>query len=122
MTIADREAVDAAYRPGVGQPFDQRVGGKTDRLHGEPVRVRGRLKSLLRPLCRWQCVTVAAATGPRDLPNLTPKRVIPFGLHQQVDAGIYPERQKILVVTARSHRGRRMSRWRRALSRSIAAE
>jgi len=37
----------------------------------------------------------------RDLPNLlllTPKRVIPFSLHQLVSAGIYPERQRILVV------------------------
>ena len=46
MAIADREAVEAAYRAGVGQPFDQRVGGKTDRLRGEPVRVRGRVESL----------------------------------------------------------------------------
>jgi len=30
----------------VGQPFDQMVGGKADKLHGEPVRIRGRVRSL----------------------------------------------------------------------------
>jgi len=115
MTIADREAVDAAYRAGVGQPFDQMVGGKTDRLHGEPVRVRGRVKSLydgrfVEPAMRhgggryWDMgfsAVIEVEGSTRDLPNLlllTPKRVIPFSLHQLVSAGIYPERQRILVV------------------------
>ncbi len=115
MTIADREAVDAAYRAGVGQPFDQLVGGKTDRLHGERVRVRGRVKSLydgrfVEPAMRhgggryWDMgfsAVIEVDGSTRDLPNLlllTPKRVIPFSLHQLISAGIYPERQRILVV------------------------
>ena len=115
MTIADREAVDAAYRSGVGQPFDQLVGGKTDRLHGERVRVRGRVKSLydgrfVEPAMRhgggryWDMglsAVIEVEGSTRDLPNLlllTPKRVIPFSLHQLISAGIYPERQRILVV------------------------
>jgi microcystin degradation protein MlrC len=115
MTIADREAVDAAYRAGVGQPFDQKVGGKTDRLHGEPVRIRGKVKSLydgrfVEPAMRhgggryWDMgfsAVIEVEGSTRDLPNLlllTPKRVIPFSLHQLISAGIYPERQKILVV------------------------
>jgi microcystin degradation protein MlrC len=38
-----------------------------------------------------------------DAPNLlllTTKREMPFSLHQLISAGIYPERQKILVVKA----------------------
>jgi microcystin degradation protein MlrC len=114
MTISDREAVDAAYRAGVGQPFDQLVDGKTDRLHGEPVRVRGRVKSLcdgrfVGPAMRhgggryWEMFSavIEVEGSTRDLPSLlllTPKRVIPFSLHQLISAGIYPERQRILVV------------------------
>lgn len=115
MTIADREAVDAAYQSGIGQPFDLLVGGKTDRLHGEPVRVRGRVKSLydgrfVEPAMRhgggryWDMgnsAVIEVEGSTPDLPNLlllTPKRVIPFSLHQLISAGIYPERQRILVV------------------------
>jgi hypothetical protein len=41
--IADPEAVQEAR---IGQPFDEWVGGKTDRLHGEPVHIRGTVKSM----------------------------------------------------------------------------
>ncbi|MBI4876952.1 MAG: M81 family metallopeptidase, partial [Acidobacteria bacterium] len=44
--IADPEAVKTAARLGIGAEFDQMVGGSTDRLHGEPERIRGRVKSL----------------------------------------------------------------------------
>jgi microcystin degradation protein MlrC len=46
ITICDSEAVRAAARHGVNGIFEMKVGGKTDRLHGEPVLVRGRIKSL----------------------------------------------------------------------------
>ncbi|HTM49254.1 MAG TPA: M81 family metallopeptidase [Bryobacteraceae bacterium] len=115
MTIADKEAADAAYRAGVGQPFDQPVGGKTDRMHGEPVRVRGRVKLLydgrfIEPAVRhgggryWDMgpsAVIEVDGSTRDLPNLlllTPKRVIPFSLGQLTSAGIHPERQRILIV------------------------
>ena len=39
VAIADREATKAAFRAGVGQAFDQKVGGKTDKLRGEPVQM-----------------------------------------------------------------------------------
>ncbi len=41
VVIADGEAAEAAFSAGVGGRFDQLVGGKTDRFHGEPVRIRG---------------------------------------------------------------------------------
>ena len=30
----------------MGQPFEFPVGGKTDKMHGEPVLIRGKVKSL----------------------------------------------------------------------------
>jgi len=50
---------------------------------------------------------------------LTPKRVIPFSLHQLVSAGIYPERQRILVVKGTVAPRAAYEPVRRALSRSI---
>ena len=46
VVISDRAATEAAFREGVGQSFDQEVGGKTDKMHGEPVRVLGHVKAL----------------------------------------------------------------------------
>ena len=84
-------------------------------MHGHPVRIRGRVKSLhdgrfVEPEVRhgggryWDMgltsvIEVEGST--RDLPNilmLTSKRVIPFSLHQMRSCGVYPERQKILVA------------------------
>lgn len=115
VVLADAEAAGAAFRAGVGGAFDQPVGGKTDKLHGEPVRLRGRVKALydgkfVEPEVRhggvryWDMghtAVIEAEGSTRDLPNvliLTPKRVIPFSLHQLTSAGVYPQRQKILVV------------------------
>ena len=115
VTIADRAATEAAFRAGVGQPFDQMVGGKTDKLHGEPVRVRGRVKSLhdgkyVEPEVRhggfryWDMgltAVIEAEGSTRDLQNLlllTIKRTMPNSIHQIVSNGVYPQRQKILVA------------------------
>lgn len=115
MTIFDPEAVNAAYRAGIGGTFDMAVGGKTDNLHGKPVRVRGKVKTLtdgkyLETEMRhgggryWDMghsAVIEVEGSTRDLQNLlllTPKRVIPFSIHQLTSVGIYPERQRILVA------------------------
>ncbi len=46
VVIADREANKAAFDAGIGGAFDQMVGGKTDKIHGDPVRVKGRVKAM----------------------------------------------------------------------------
>ena len=46
VTLADPAAVAECIRAGVGQPVSLTVGGKTDTLHGAPVPVRGRVRSL----------------------------------------------------------------------------
>ncbi len=115
VVIADQAAAEAAFRAGVNGAFREMVGGKTDRMHGEPVRVVGRVKSLhdgryVEPAIRhgggryWdmgRSAVVEVEGGTLDQPNLlllTPMRVLPYSLHQLISVGIYPERQKILVV------------------------
>jgi microcystin degradation protein MlrC len=84
-------------------------------MHGKPVRIRGRVKTLhdgvwVEPAMRhgggryWDqghCAVIEVEGSTRDLGNyllLTPKRVIPFSIHQLTSVGIYPERQRILVA------------------------
>jgi microcystin degradation protein MlrC len=115
MVISDPEANKAAFAAGVGGAFDQRVGGKTDDIHGKPVRIKGRVKSLhdgnyFEPEVRHggghykemgltSVIEVEGST--RDLPNLlllTSSPTSPNSLHQIASNGVYPERQRILVA------------------------
>jgi microcystin degradation protein MlrC len=115
VTLADPEAVQEAVRAGVGARFHGWVGGKSDTLHGEPVRVRGRVASLhdgryVEPEVRhggeryYDMGLTARVVGEgstADLPNvllLTTKRSTPNSLHQLTSCGVHPERQRILVV------------------------
>jgi microcystin degradation protein MlrC len=115
MTISDPSAVQAAIKAGVGGTFDMPVGGKTDNLHGDSVRVKGRVKGIhdgkfVETAVRhgggryWDMgisVVIEVEGSTPDMPNLlllTPKRIIPFSLNQLVSVGIYPERMKILVA------------------------
>ena len=117
VVIADPGAVASAARAGVGNGFEEMVGGKTDRLHGDPVRVRGRVKSLhdgryietevrhggQRYLDQGLTAVLEVDASTRDTPNLlmlTTRRQTPFSLHQLISCGIYPQRQRILVVKA----------------------
>jgi microcystin degradation protein MlrC len=117
MVIADPGAVEIAVKAGVGKPFAAQVGGKTDDLHGGPVLVKGVVKSLhdgkymetekrhggARYLDQGLTAVIQVDGSTRELSNLlmlTTKRQTPFSLHQLISCGIYPERQKILVVKA----------------------
>ena len=46
VTLADREVALECSRLGVGQHIDMLVGGKTDRHHGAPIRIRGTIERL----------------------------------------------------------------------------
>lgn len=115
MTICDPEAVRTAARLGLNGSFAMKVGGKTDRLHGEPVLVRGRVKSLHdgkyietevrhgggRYHDQGLTAVIEVEGSTRDLPNLlvlTTERASPNSLHQLISCGVYPERQRILVA------------------------
>lgn len=115
VAITDAAAVQAAVRAGVGGEFDMAVGGKTDNLHGDSVRIRGRVKTIhdgrfLETAVRhgggryWDMglsAVIEVEGSTPDLPNLlliNPKRVIPFSLNQLIAAGIFPEQMRILVA------------------------
>jgi microcystin degradation protein MlrC len=115
VTISDPESDQAAFRVGVGNPVDLMVGGKTDRMHGSPVRVRGRVKALhdgkyvelavrhgggrYNDMGLTAVIEVEGSTP--DLPDLlllTMRPTSPNSLHQLISNGVYPERMKILVA------------------------
>ena len=117
VVLADPAAAAEAARRGLGADFEGLVGGKADKLHGEPVRVRGTVKSLhdgrfletavrhggQRYYDQGLTAVIEVEGSTRDLQSLlmlTTRRQVPFSLHQLVSCGIYPERQKILVVKA----------------------
>jgi microcystin degradation protein MlrC len=91
------------------------VGGKTDKIHGDPVRVKGRVKAMhdgqyvelevrhgggrYKSMGPTSVIEVEGST--RDLPNLlllTNSPTSPNSLHQLISNGVYPERQRILVA------------------------
>ncbi len=113
----DPEAVRHAIEVGIGGRFDLLVGGKSDGLHGQPVRIRGVVKLVYdgqyietavrhggrRYLDQGPSAVIHAEGSTPDLPNVVlvnSKRHTPFSLGQLTSAGITPERQKILVVKA----------------------
>lgn len=115
MTIADKAAVQAAVKAGVGQPYDFSVGGKMDKMHGHPVRISGTVKSLHngeyletevrhgggRYFTSGLTAVIEVEGSTREVKNLlvlTTLRVAPMSLQQIVSLGIYPERQRILVA------------------------
>jgi len=115
VVIYDPEAARAAIKAGVDQPFEGLVGGKSDKMHGEPVRIRGTVRSLHagryvetevrhgggRYWNMGHTAVIEAEGSTRDMPNLlllTMRRSSPNSLHQLISCGVYPERQKILVV------------------------
>ena len=88
------------------------VGGKVDRLHGEPVEVVGRVRLLhdgnyLEAAARHggrrlnhMGLTALVELPGRNLLVLTTQRHPPFSLGQLTCVGIDPSRQRILVVKA----------------------
>jgi microcystin degradation protein MlrC len=118
VVLADPQAAQACARAGIGARLSLPVGGKHDRLHGDPVEVSGRVRCLHDGryvetetrhggrLVYDQGLTavleVAAGARPEtpSLVVLTSRREVPFSLHQLLSLGIQPQRQDILVVKA----------------------
>src|SRR5207244_13636082 len=97
---------------GVGGEVELTVGGKVDRLHGEPLRVTGRVRLLhdgtyVEHQARHggrrvnhMGLTALVELRDRNLLVLNSLRHPPFSLGQLTCLGIQPERQRILVVKA----------------------
>jgi len=97
---------------GVGSDIQLSVGGKIDRLHGDPVQVKGRVKVLhdgtyLEPEVRHggkrlnhMGLTALVELPGRNLLVLNTMRHPPFSSGQLTCLGIDPRRQRIVVVKA----------------------
>jgi microcystin degradation protein MlrC len=110
MVIADAEAVKDAFEAGVDGIVETRVGGKADRLHGDPVPITGRVRLLGNG--RWvhegpENAGVAAEPGLTAVVEvdgvslvLNSRKIAPGDQQQLKSVGIDPLRQKIIVVKA----------------------
>jgi microcystin degradation protein MlrC len=110
VVIADPESVEAALAAGVHGTFETSVGGKTDRHHGEPVPVSGRVTLITDG--RWihagpENAGVPVTMGPTAVVRvdgvnlvLTSIKAAPGDLNQLRSVGIEPSRQEIIVVKA----------------------
>ena len=117
VALADREAVAACARAGVGAALRLYVGGKSDNLHGAPVEVSGRVKCLhdgryeesevRHDGQRYHDQGLSALLEIGGAPDeqasfllLTSRRQTPFSLQQLLSVGLQPARQRTLVVKA----------------------
>lgn len=107
VLLADSEAVAECLRAGVGAAVRLRVGGKVDRLHGEPVPVEGTVRLLSdgrfrnRGAMRDGLVDDMGRTAVVDAAGLTlvlTERKLPmWNLQQLRSLGIEPAQQRIIV-------------------------
>jgi len=111
--LRDPEAVAKAIEMGVGNAVTMKVGGKTDKLHGDPIEVTGYVrliadgKFLRKGPMEAGTVTNLGRTVVLDVENieimLTEIRVQPTDLQQYRAFGIEPTEKKIIVVKSAVH-------------------
>ncbi|WJH32874.1 MlrC C-terminal domain-containing protein [Paenibacillus sp. CC-CFT747] len=106
--ICDPEAVQEAFRLGIGETFEGRIGGKSDSLHGEPVAVKGRIRLMfdgayrhVGPYMTGQRAdmgrTAVVECGSLTL-ILTEKRTAPWDAGHVLSVGLQPADFKIIVA------------------------
>lgn len=110
VVLFDPESVAACVAAGVGNEIELAVGGKTGKLHGSPVPVKGRIRLISDGLFvetqvrhgGWglndQGITAVLETAEQHTIVLTSRRMAPMSLEQILSLGIKPERKKILIV------------------------
>jgi microcystin degradation protein MlrC len=110
VCLFDPEAAHAAAAAGIGRQARLRAGGKTDRLHGEPLDVEvavlgihdGRFEEPeprhggLTHMDQGLTAVVRAASGLTLM--LTSRRMPPFSLRQLTSFGIEPRAYRAIVV------------------------
>ena len=104
--IADPAAVRQAVQAGIGKDINLTVGGKTDRFHGEPVEISGRVRvihdGVFTASTRFNAGTVRRGTtavvdcGGLEV-ILTSHPVLVFEPNHFRSLGIEPSQRKILV-------------------------
>jgi microcystin degradation protein MlrC len=110
QSLYDPGAVAACIASGVRNHITLRVGGKTDRLHGDPVEVTGTVRVIsdgrfeepeprhggLRFFDGGACVVLETTDGHTLL--LTSRRVASTSLQQLYSVGIRPEAKRVVVA------------------------
>ncbi len=112
VTLFAPDAVKECKRLGIGGHFSRRVGGTVDRLHGDPVEVRGTITGLFD----GQWIESEARHGGRRQNDQGPTAVVkldgdntlvlnslqtpPFSLGQLTSVGIDPMAAQMIVVKA----------------------
>lgn len=115
VVIADPSAVTLCQAAGIGAVVDLELGGKVDRFHGDPVRIKGRIehlsdgrftlenkKSHLASMVgihanMGPCATLSLGTG-RIL--ITSLKTPPMDLAQLRSQGIVPEKMSFIGIKA----------------------
>ncbi len=114
ILVKDTEAVARALEVGVGGQIDMDVGGKTDDVHGSPVRVRGTVRALTDgrfvnrgPMAtgvRMDVGRTAVIRVGRDFELLlTEKRISPVDPQVFRQAGVEPADKQIVVLKSGGH-------------------
>jgi len=108
VVIADPEAARMAAAAGIGKIVQAKVGGKTDRLHGDPVPIEGKVKLLCDGLFRhrgshstgtWFNMGLTAVLECGGVTVVvTSRKVPPFDPNHLYSVGIVPADQKIIVA------------------------
>ncbi len=110
ITLYDPESVAPCVKAGIGGRVKLRVGGKTDKMHGQPVSIEGRVRNLSdgryveeHPVHGGgrlynQGLTATVETDQGHTIVLTSLRSGPASLEQVRSAGVNPESKKLVVA------------------------
>ena len=110
IVLKDPESVQTCVQAGVGAQVSLKVGGKTDDMHGRPVPIKGRVRTLTdghfvedKPMHGggrffYQGVTAVVEAEQERTIILTSLPMSPTSLEQVLSVGVRPERKKILVA------------------------
>ena len=110
VCLNDPDAVQRAQAAGIGAMVSLRVGGKTDRRHGEPLEARFTVRGLydgrfeetqprhggITQFDQGRTAVVETSAGLTVM--LTSRRMVPFSLRQFTSCGLEPTRFRILVA------------------------
>jgi microcystin degradation protein MlrC len=110
VVLYDPDSVQQCLQAGIRNTVSLMVGAKTDTLHGTPVAIEGRVRTLsdgifIEKQIRhggWgggdQGITAVVETAEQHTIVLTSQRMAPMSLEQLLSLGIHPEWKGILVV------------------------
>ena len=111
IVLCDSQYVQTYIEIGVGNEVSLQVGGKADKLHGNPVAIQGIVRLIhdgnfieMEPRHggqKYHNQELTAVVAVDDsLVILTTNRQTPFSLQQLLSLGINPEEMRIIVVKA----------------------